>query len=175
MFVFLQICSMGKMDCLLCCLMKSVWLNQKWKTSLEKFTFSTKKISSHQNILKAKNVSLSNILLETFLIRRYKITTKKCWFFWLIYLRVLSFKENFIEKNNSKLPNTIRDVLKKVTSNLPRPINHCSKLNTGNLVTAMKMEMDKLIKILDMNVCMVSFHILAPHLSLYWQIKLFNA
>lgn len=75
----------------------------------------------------------------------------------------IRYQEHFIEKNNTKMSNDIYDLLNRITTNLPNAVNSLDKRNTGNLIGSMKGEMDALIKMLDMHVCIIFIAIYASH------------
>lgn len=58
------------------------------------------------------------------------------------------------------MSNAISDILNRITNHLPNPAKSLSKRNAGNLVVSMKREMEGLIKVLDMHVCIHFFYFL---------------
>lgn len=67
------------------------------------------------------------------------------------------------------MSNDIYDLLKRITTNLPNTANSLNKRNAGNLVASMKREMDALIKVLDMHVCIIFIAIYVLHI--YFSVK----
>lgn len=53
------------------------------------------------------------------------------------------------------MSNDIYDLLKRITINLPNAANFFEKRNAGNLIASLKGEMDALIKVLEMHVCII--------------------
>lgn len=67
------------------------------------------------------------------------------------------------------MSNDIYDLLKRITINLANTAKSFEKRNTGNLVGFMKREMDALIKVLDMHVCIISTAI--EVLNIYFSVQ----